>query len=272
MVVGVVPDADGFTDETADAQLSASGLLDEDGPRADVFRGAPYARDAYGDDAYGGDDLTGPGDDDAGGLTARIRRRSPGSLEAEILNVLHTARRELSPAQVRERLASGATLSYSAVVTTLTRLHGKGVVTRRRAGRAFLYLAESDAASLVAWRMNRLLDEQADHRPALTHFVAALSPGDEALIRQLLGDGSTHQDRGAAAPGTPGAGDEPGPGSTGLDSTTRGDTSPGSAGSGSPGSGSAGSGDTGSSDTGSSLTAPRDGRRGTGTGRAPTGG
>ncbi|MDT3440420.1 MULTISPECIES: BlaI/MecI/CopY family transcriptional regulator [unclassified Pseudofrankia] len=166
----MVPDADGFADDTGDDRLGAGGLLDEAVTGADLF---------------GGDVLTDQTAGDAA-LTARIRRRSPGSLEAEILNVLHTARRELSPGQVRERLVSGATLSYSAVVTTLTRLHGKGVVTRRRAGRAFLYLAESDAASLVAWRMNRLLDEQADHRPALTHFVAALSPGDEALIRQLL--------------------------------------------------------------------------------------
>jgi predicted transcriptional regulator len=136
----------------------------------------------YADDA-GDDRLAVNGARNGGG-----RRRSPGSLEAEILTVLHSAHRELSPAQVRERLDGGAALSYSAVVTTLTRLHGKGVVTRRRAGRAFLYMAKSDAASLVAWRMNRLLDEQADHRPALTHFVAALSPGDEALIRQLLAE------------------------------------------------------------------------------------
>jgi predicted transcriptional regulator len=178
MVVGVVSDADAYADDAGDDRLGGDGLLDE--PLAEAG-------------AYGADDL----DDRAGGMTGvaltvgtgRGRRRSPGSLEAEILTVLHSARRELSPAQVRERLDGGPALSYSAVVTTLTRLHGKGVVTRRRAGRAFLYVAKSDAASLVAWRMNRLLDEQADHRPALTHFVAALSPGDEALIRQLLAEG-----------------------------------------------------------------------------------
>jgi len=184
MVLGVVSDADAKADDARDDRLGGNGLLD--GALTEAG-------------AYGADDL----DDHAGAMTGvglaaagRGRRRSPGSLEAEILTVLHTARRELSPAQVRERLNGGPALSYSAVVTTLTRLHGKGVVTRRRAGRAFLYVAKSDAASLVAWRMNRLLDEQADHRPALTHFVAALSPGDEALIRQLLAEGSA--DRGNA--------------------------------------------------------------------------
>ncbi|WP_232303960.1 BlaI/MecI/CopY family transcriptional regulator [Pseudofrankia sp. DC12] len=181
----MVSDADANADDARDDRLGGTGLLD--GALTEAG-------------AYGADDL----DDHAGAMTGvglaaaagRGRRRSPGSLEAEILTVLHTARRELSPAQVRERLNGGPALSYSAVVTTLTRLHGKGVVTRRRAGRAFLYVAKSDAASLVAWRMNRLLDEQADHRPALTHFVAALSPGDEALIRQLLAEGSS--DRGNA--------------------------------------------------------------------------
>lgn len=199
MVVGVVSDADAYADDAGDDRLGGDGLLDE--PLAEAG-------------AYGADDL----DDHAGAMTGvaltvgagRGRRRSPGSLEAEILTVLHSARRELSPAQVRERLDGGPALSYSAVVTTLTRLHGKGVVTRRRAGRAFLYVAKSDAASLVAWRMNRLLDEQADHRPALTHFVAALSPGDEALIRQLLAEG-TAGDGGPAERGWDGSARPPDP-------------------------------------------------------------
>jgi predicted transcriptional regulator len=185
MVISVVPDADGYTDDRRPSYDAGDDRLEAGGFRTE-------AEAAYDSDDLRGSRFTGRPALGAGVLAdgaGRGRRRSPGSLEAEILTVLHSARCELSPAQVRERLNGGPALSYSAVVTTLTRLHGKGVVTRRRAGRAFLYVAKSDAASLVAWRMNRLLDEQADHRPALTHFVAALSPGDEALIRQLLADG-----------------------------------------------------------------------------------
>ncbi|ONH61019.1 CopY family transcriptional regulator [Frankia sp. CcI49] len=121
------------------------------------------------------------------------RRRPPGSLEEEVLGVLHSSG-ELSPGEVRDLLPDSGRLSYSAVVTTLTRLHAKGVVTRRRHGRAYLYSAPGDPATLVAWRMNRLLAGQADHRRALTHFIAALSPTDEALVRDLL----------ASAPAQPG--------------------------------------------------------------------
>jgi predicted transcriptional regulator len=185
MVISVVPDADGYTDDRRPSYDAGDDRRTSGGVRSEAE--AAYDSDNLRDSRFTGRPGLGAGV--LAGGAGRGRRRSPGSLEAEILTVLHSARRELSPAQVRERLNGGPALSYSAVVTTLTRLHGKGVVTRRRAGRAFLYVAKSDAASLVAWRMNRLLDEQADHRPALTHFVAALSPGDEALIRQLLADG-----------------------------------------------------------------------------------
>lgn len=114
------------------------------------------------------------------------RRRRPGALEAEILAVLAQADTALSPGQIRERLDPTGTLSYSAVVTTLTRLHDKNAVTRERAGRAFLYVAVADAASLVAWRMSRLLDAHADHATVLNRFVSGLDESDADVLRDLL--------------------------------------------------------------------------------------
>nr|WP_308805678.1 BlaI/MecI/CopY family transcriptional regulator [Acrocarpospora corrugata] len=115
-------------------------------------------------------------------------RRPPGTLETEILTVLHEASSDLSPREVRERLSAraGAELSYSAIVTTLTRLHDKGIVTRSRSGRAYRYAAPSDPSGLVAWRMRRLLDAEADHARVLTHFISGLSPSDEELVRRVL--------------------------------------------------------------------------------------
>lgn len=115
-------------------------------------------------------------------------RRSPGALETEILAVLHEASGPLSPGEVRALLSDkgGGELSYSAVVTTLTRLHEKGVVTRERSGRAYRYAAPAAPSRLIAWRMRRLLDAEADHAPVLTHFISGLSAGDEELVRRLL--------------------------------------------------------------------------------------
>ncbi|WP_426503346.1 BlaI/MecI/CopY family transcriptional regulator [Dactylosporangium sp. McL0621] len=118
---------------------------------------------------------------------ARPRRR-PGQLEAEILTVLGAAGAPLSPGEVRERVDPAGRLSYSAVVTTLTRLHERGAVTRRRDGRAYRYGALSDAAGLVADRISRLLTAQSDRASVLRRFVSRLSEQDERLLRDLLNE------------------------------------------------------------------------------------
>src|SRR5690242_21548699 len=60
-------------------------------------------------------------------------RRPHGALEAEVMDVLRAAA-PLSPGQVRERLSED--LSYSTVVTIVSRLHAKGLLERERTGRA----------------------------------------------------------------------------------------------------------------------------------------
>lgn len=62
------------------------------------------------------------------------------------------------------RPAESADISYSAVVTTLTRLLDKGAVSRSKAGRAYRYSPVRDAAGLVAERMSRLLTAEPDPR------------------------------------------------------------------------------------------------------------
>ncbi|WP_433088019.1 BlaI/MecI/CopY family transcriptional regulator [Dactylosporangium sp. CA-052675] len=116
---------------------------------------------------------------------ARPRRR-PGQLGAEILTVLGSAGAPLTPGEVRDRVDPAGVLSYSAVVTTLTRLHERGAVTRERAGRAYRYGALSDPAGLVADRLSRLLSAQSDRASVLRRFVSRLSEQDERLLRDLL--------------------------------------------------------------------------------------
>jgi predicted transcriptional regulator len=114
------------------------------------------------------------------------RRRRPGQLEAEVITVLTTAPGPLTPGEVRDLLDPTGTLSYSAVVTTLTRLHEKRSVTRQRDGRAFRYGALRDAAGLVAERMSRLLADEPDRASVLRRFVGTLDDRDEEILRSLL--------------------------------------------------------------------------------------
>ena len=114
-------------------------------------------------------------------------RRAAGELEAAVLAVLQAARTPLSPAQVRDRLGGG--LAYTTVVTILSRLHAKGVLDRRKAGRAFLYVPVADEPGLAARRMTQMLDAEPDREAVLARFVSGLSSSDEELLRRMLGEG-----------------------------------------------------------------------------------
>jgi predicted transcriptional regulator len=90
----------------------------------------------------------------------------------------------MTPGQVREALA--ADLAYTTVMTVLARLSEKGVVTRRRAGRAFAYQAVLDQDEITARQMQRLLDTRDDRAAVLARFVGTLSDDDERLLVELL--------------------------------------------------------------------------------------
>ncbi|GAB7045041.1 BlaI/MecI/CopY family transcriptional regulator [Catenuloplanes indicus] len=113
-------------------------------------------------------------------------RRRPGQLETEIVTALGEAAGPLTPGEVRDLLDPAGSLSYSTVVTTLSRLYEKGSVTRERDGRAFRYGALSDPAGLVADRMSRLMAAGPDRASVLRRFVSRLDPQEEELLRTLL--------------------------------------------------------------------------------------
>ena len=121
-------------------------------------------------------------------------RRGAGELEAAVLSVLSQAGQPLSPGEVQPALAgqagaAGPALSYSTVVTILSRLHAKKALARRRDGRAFRYAPVADEAGLAARRLATMLDKEPDRQAVLSRFVADLSGSDEQLLRGLLGDG-----------------------------------------------------------------------------------
>jgi predicted transcriptional regulator len=113
-------------------------------------------------------------------------KRAAGELEAAVLAVLQAAGSPLSPGAVRERI--GGDLAYTTVVTILSRLHDKGVLDRRKKGRAYLYVPVADEPGLAARRMARVLDAEPDREAVLARFVSGLSGADENLLRRMLGE------------------------------------------------------------------------------------
>jgi predicted transcriptional regulator len=116
-------------------------------------------------------------------MPAGGRRR--GALEQEVLACLAAAGRPLTVAEVQAGLTGEP--AYTTVMTALSRLHAKGALTRRQAGRGYAYTLAVDAgAAVTARRMSRLLDSREDRAGVLARFVADLSPEDEQLLTQLL--------------------------------------------------------------------------------------
>lgn len=115
-------------------------------------------------------------------------KRPQGALEAAITKVLLDSRRPMNAGEVRTALADQLQepFAYSTVVTILTRLHEKHVLTRTRDGRAFRYSPVTDQVGLEAQRLQALLDSAPDRDAVLTRFVGALPEHDEDVLRRLL--------------------------------------------------------------------------------------
>lgn len=124
----------------------------------------------------------------------RRTRRRQGELEGQVLAALREADGPVTAAWVQERL--GGDLAYTTVVTILTRLLAKDVVSRERRGRSFVWTPTADVARLAALRMRRLLDGERDREAVLASFVTALPPGDEQVLRALLESADEHERHG----------------------------------------------------------------------------
>ncbi|WP_369390580.1 BlaI/MecI/CopY family transcriptional regulator [Streptomyces sp. CG1] len=111
-----------------------------------------------------------------------------GAREAEILALLQRAGGALTPGEVTEQL--DGELTYSSVVTILTRMHSKQLLTRTRRGRAYAYAPSTDEAGFAARRMRTVLEERSDRQAVLARFADSLSDSDAELLRQLLGPDS----------------------------------------------------------------------------------
>lgn len=113
-------------------------------------------------------------------------RRAVGALEAEVLALLQASGHALTPGQVLEQL--GEPLAYTTVVTVLSRMFDKGLLTRAKEGRAYAYAPVADAHGLTARRMRQVLESDSDPDAVLARFVSDLPARDEQLLRRLLGD------------------------------------------------------------------------------------
>src|SRR3954463_3501495 len=95
---------------------------------------------------------------------------------------------EASVADVHEALAGR--LAYTTIMTTLDRLYKKGILQRRKQGRAFIYSAavsqKQFKESLVKKAMNYLLAEHSkETAPLMANLVETFKEHDARLLDEL---------------------------------------------------------------------------------------
>ena len=118
-------------------------------------------------------------------------RRSMGALEHEVLSQLWTMDEPATPAEVLDALDTD--LAYTTIMTILSRLWQKGLVTRERRGRAYAYSPSVTEADLTAQRMQAALGEASDRNAALTGFARSLSAREARALRALLDSGAARR-------------------------------------------------------------------------------
>ena len=91
-----------------------------------------------------------------------------GSLERDVMALAWT-RPEVTVRDACDRL--GSSVAYTTVMTTMDRLFKKGLLLRRKAGRAFVYRAAATQQQL--------------ENAVLSSLVDAVSERDRALLEQL---------------------------------------------------------------------------------------
>ncbi len=111
-------------------------------------------------------------------------RRAAGELEAVVLTTLWTVGHPMTATQINDELPGD--LARTTVLTILSRLHEKGILTRQRTGRGYAYSPVDERAARTASQMLVLLEHDPDRSAVLARFISELSEDDEKLLLQLL--------------------------------------------------------------------------------------
>lgn len=110
-----------------------------------------------------------------------------GPLELRVLQALW---RHAGPATVRDLHGDFSAIAYTTLMTTLDRLHRKGVLDRQKEGRAFAYWPRCSRDELrselaQATLADLLQPGESSLRPIISMFVDAVSARDVALLDEL---------------------------------------------------------------------------------------
>ncbi len=106
-----------------------------------------------------------------------------GHLEMDILHILWSAREPMSVRAVQEALGEQRTLAYTTVMTVLSRLTQRGLLTRSKQGRGFVYQASVAHEEVAQSFLSKMLQSVFRGGPSalVSHLLAGQDVDDEEL-------------------------------------------------------------------------------------------
>ncbi len=111
-----------------------------------------------------------------------------GALEAQVMNAVWDGGGQVSVEQVRQSLEdSGKKAAYTTVMTTMSRLHKKGLLIREMRGKAYFYSAAVSRKDLDTSVIKQVIDGLLSTfaEPAMSYFVEALRENDPDKLDSL---------------------------------------------------------------------------------------
>jgi predicted transcriptional regulator len=112
-----------------------------------------------------------------------------GQLERSVMDELWDEPAPLDATVLRDRLAAAEgqrELAVTTVLTVLSRLEKKGMITRDRSSRPHRWRASASRAEHVAELMHDALGDAGDREAVLARFVGSVTAEDAAALRRLL--------------------------------------------------------------------------------------
>jgi len=114
--------------------------------------------------------------------------RPLGTLEQLVMDRIWAWGHPVAVREVLEDLQRERTLAYTTVMTVMDNLRRKGMLTREKDGRAYLYKAAQTREQHTAAFMGEVLAGGADTAVTLLHFLEHIPPEEVASLRNALDD------------------------------------------------------------------------------------
>jgi predicted transcriptional regulator len=117
------------------------------------------------------------------------QKRQPGELEALVLGCLWDAKKPMSSQEVQAAVSKQGELALTTVLTVLSRLEDKGLISRRvDAGRSLLFTAVESREEHTAKVMLNLIEEESNPALAFSFFAKGLTKAQRTSLKKILGE------------------------------------------------------------------------------------